>query len=80
MKYKELERIVTGLSCSIRKIATNIIIEKEGKEYISTIIINENQINEMTIHAKPNQPQDFDMLHAAMQYANTPLEKRQEEN
>lgn len=81
MKYKELEKVATELSYSIRKDETDTIIKKYNEEYDRTdaIFIGELQRNKIIIHMVATCPGDLDMVHAAMQYANTPLENREEE-
>lgn len=81
MKYKELEKIATELSYSIRKDKTNTIIKKYNEEYDRTdvIFIDELERDKIIVHIVATCRRDLDMLHGAMNYATTAPEERQEE-
>lgn len=79
MKYKELERVAIESCYSIKRIGINTIIEKKRNGYISTIIIKENQKGKIIIDAEISYPHESEVVKAAVEYANTPLDERQEE-
>lgn len=79
MKYKELERVAIESCYSIKRIGINTIIEKKRNGYISTIIIKENQKGKIIIDAEISYPHESEVVKAAVEYANTSLDERQEE-
>ena len=79
MKYKELERVAIESCYSIKRIGINTIIEKKRNGYISTIIIKENQKGKIIIDAEINHLHELEVVKAAAEYAETPLDERQEE-
>ena len=78
MKYKELEKIAKELCYSIRKDETCTVINKYNavNDRTDVIFIGELQRNEIIIHMVATCPNDLEMLHAAMEYAKTPLDER----
>ena len=81
MKYKELQKIALKQSYEIEKNNFRTILIEEGLkgDYKNEITISETEIGVIDICMSLLFPWDFKIVKAAMDYAETPLDERQEE-
>lgn len=81
MKYKELQKIALKQSYEIEKNNFRTILIEEGLkgDYKNEITISETEIGVIDICMSLLFPWDFEIVKAAMDYAETPPEEREEE-
>lgn len=80
MKYKELERIAVKAEWTITDKLTLYYIEKEYEEYKNKIIIGKIKRRSIYIDNYVCMPQeDFEVIKAAIELAETPPEEREKE-
>lgn len=81
MKYKELQKIALKQSYEIEKNNFRTILIEEGLkgDYKNEITISETEIGVIDICMSLLFPWDFEIVKAAMDYAETPPEEREDE-